>query len=437
MKTKHATAPITAGLLALLSVSVVHAALLDFVPDANLQDTPLFDPDKGTLLSPATGGDVRVGNGETLTINTDTGAISKTGLNSFSSSGDTGLTPDGGNGVRAVSLFTFRNLSVDYLAVVTITGSRAVGLIARDGICINGTVRVEGKHAPQSGELGGAAFLGGFAGGRRSDGNGYPGGGITGYGGLGGASGQGGGGGRVFTDARLVDLLGGSGGGSGGAVSIPNFGGGLSGSGGGGGGAMLLLAQRYFYLEGFISAHGGNGGAGSTVYPAAGESAGGGGGGAGGSAVICAPGITLGINSQINLQGGSGGAGVGAHSGDYGDRGRLAIYSKLTPSTLGASISGTRYDHPIAAYPAALLQDGPAVISSFTMELANQSGGYIANLDAEGTPGVSYLLERSTNLTNWAADGSARTAGILGGISYTRTANPATLPKLFYRLRRL
>ena len=427
----------TSAYPAALDTSLPHAGVLNYLNDNNATATPLFDPDNGTLLSPATSGNVTVLSGETLSINTSTSVISKSGANPFYSLGDTGTTESGANGSKEIALFTFQNLTVNNGAIINITGSKALGFIARNSMTIHGTVNVSGMP----GTLG-TAGPGGYAGGSASRATtGFPGGGITGFGGTAGVfsngSGGGGGGGRTYTDARLTDLLGGSGGGSGAAVqgSFEMF----SGGGGGGGGGLLLLAQNTLTLgpTGTILAKGGAGDNGSGI-PAEGG-AGGGGGGAGGSVVLCAPSVALNIGSQINTAGGTFGTGINMPSGTAGQNGRLAIYSSATPVASGAVITATRFDNTLAAYPAALTPAGepPPVMVSFTMEKSNQSGGYIANLTGKGTPGARYDFQRSTDLTTWTQDGSPRTAGTDGLMTVVRTANSVTTPKLYWRFKKL
>lgn len=267
---------------------------------------------------------------------------------------------------------------------------------------------------------------------------GLTGGGVIGFGGTGGTGGTGGGGGgRTYTDARITDLLGGSGGGSG-AITA-GFVQTHSGGGGGGGGALLLLAQNTlsFGSQGTVLAKGGAGGGGEP-YPV-GDLAAGGGGGAGGSVVLCAPGIALTSGSRIHLGGGTFGTGSGASNGTAGETGRLAIYSKTSPVTAGANITATRFDNTLTAYPLALTVagDAPPTVVSVAMSLPNVAGNRTVSIRCTGTPGARYTLERSPDLATWTPEGIARTAAADGLMFYNSTGNPGTTPKLYWRCRKL
>jgi hypothetical protein len=184
-------------LCASLLTTTASAAVLPFIPDASGAAAPLFDPDSGTLLSPATGGNVMVLRNEQLTINTTTGAISKSGTDAFSGTGDTGTTEDGANGSKEIALFTFNHLFIQKGGRVEITGTRAVGFIARKIIAVDGRVSVSRASAGGTGvEL--AGYAGGAAVAVMGDSSpGLPGDGVPGFGGT-----VGGGGGRTYTDAR-------------------------------------------------------------------------------------------------------------------------------------------------------------------------------------------------------------------------------------------
>ena len=423
-----------AGLLALLSAPLVQANTLNFVPDGNGAATPLFDPDLGTQVSPVTSGNVVVLSGETLTINTTSGLISYIGNDSFSLGSCTGTTEAGANGSKQIVLFTFNNLTVNNGAIVNITGNRAVGLIARNAITIDGTVNMTGHSAQNGYAAGGLASMGGYAGGAGSVETGAPGvagGGVPGFGGTGGSTANGGGGGGGRTPpmpGSLICWVAAAA--AAGAPQSPQLTSRTRAAAAAAAAAFFCLPRPHSLLAPMpaILAQGGSGGTG--LRELSGDRAGGGGGGAGGSVVLCAPGIVLG--GQINLAGGPGGTGLGAGNGFTGATGRLAIYSKTTP-TGTATITATRFDNATSAYPAVLEVVTPSIVS-ITMDT---TGNPILRLIGKGTPGGSYQLERSTDLETWTFDGSPRTATATGEINVTRTANPTLVKKLFYRLREL
>ncbi len=251
-----------------------------------------------------------------LTLNTDTGAIS--GVRPAG----TGLDPASGihyeqvaqTGTVGLGVFSLKRLTVASGTTVTVTGSRALVLLATGAVTIGGTVSL--AASAQGGGPGG--FAGGAGGakgegpcpGLGGSGDGYmeyctSGGGGGGHGGAGGAGGdsgcaaphafKGGAGGGVCGVASLVPLVGGSGGAGGTNAGVPAS---KPGPGGGGGGAIQISSAETITITGAINAGGAGGG--ESV------SAGGAGGGAGGAILLEAPKVSTAL---LAANGGGGGGG--------------------------------------------------------------------------------------------------------------------------------
>jgi hypothetical protein len=251
-----------------------------------------------------------------LTINTDTGAISP-GVRPAG----TGLDPTSGihyeqvaqSGTVGLGVFAFKRLTVQSGTAVTVTGARALVVLATGPVVIAGTVSVAAS-AQNAGPGGFAGGAGGAKGngpcpGLAGSGDTYQeyctsGGGGGGHGGAGGAGGDssctgthahvGGAGGAACGAASLVPLVGGSGG-AGGAVAGTAS---KAGPGGGGGGAIQISSAVSISVSGSIDAGGGGGG--ESV------SAGGSGGGAGGAILLEAPNVSAAL---LAANGGGGGGG--------------------------------------------------------------------------------------------------------------------------------
>lgn len=254
----------------------------DVVPDPALLAVTLA---AGTIID---GDDGRIGfsNDATAVRAAGTGIIS--GIDYQARAGDT------------IAVFRFKELRID--GALSLTGAKAIALVADGDITIDGVVDAQGGCA------GSNAGPGGFRGGAKQGGVGSgPGGGSGaananeggGGGGHGAAGGSGGGnalaaGGTAYGDARITMLVGGAGGGGGG-------GGMNSGSGGGGGGAVQLVSNGRIVIGGGINA-GGCGG-----QTGVGGNDGGGGGGAGGTILV--EGKLIEIAGTLAVNGGGGGGG--------------------------------------------------------------------------------------------------------------------------------
>jgi hypothetical protein len=155
--------------------------------------------------------------------------------------------------------------------------------------------------------------------------------------------------------------------------------------------------------------------------------------------VLCDPGIALNFNSQVNLAGGAPGTGVDMPNGTAGENGRLAIYSQSAPAAFGAVITGTRYDHTLAAYPLALTVAGEPlpVVISYSVGLPNIAGNRNVSVNCQVTPGARYQLDRSTGLLTWTPEGTIRTAPASGSLIFNSTANAGATPRLYWRCRKL
>lgn len=236
-------------------------------------------------------------------INTDTGVIENVPTSAYST--------------RIIgNVIIFRMKSFTANAVVNVTGSKALAIVADQKITINAAIDLKDCTGALGRRTAGAGgFAGGVRGGSPGAGEGTGGGqaapanakgaGGGGYGGIGGAGGvTGGAGGGVNGNPEIMLLIGGSGGG--GAR------GGGGGVGGGGGGAIQFVSSLEVAITaaGSIDA-GGCGGA----KGAGGGSDGGGGGGAGGTILVDAPKVTIAGPLAVN----GGGGGGSDNGGDGGD----------------------------------------------------------------------------------------------------------------------
>jgi len=286
---------------------------------------------------------------------------------------DGSITPDPGiaivtstvtqnDGAREIRVFSFN--SIDIQADVTVTGSRALALLACSDVSISAVVDVSGTSGVLYGGGGstrGYGGPGGWSGGDADyhDGEG-PGGGAMGrdascnssydsggaagsFGGRGGKGGDGThfvnctitgpGGADPYGDPTLVPLFGGSGGGSGGDND--------GAPGGGGGGAIQVSAGGTIAVQasGGIRAAGGGGGGGRD----GGDSGAGGGAGSGGGILLEA--INVVLLGKLAANGGGGGAGYQSNPGYHGNVAESGLAGELSanpaPGGTGSGIGGS------------------------------------------------------------------------------------------------
>ena len=200
-----------------------------------------------------------------------------------------------------IAVFVVRSLVIEADATLEVNGTRALMVIALEGITIAGVLDAAGSSGTAGpGGSGPGAGPGAGEDAAGSGGGNDSGGGGGGHGGMGGRGGDsgtatGGGGGPARPDT-LEPLRGGSGGGDGRDSG--------AGSGGAGGGAVQLVAGTSIAILAPGGIHVGGDGA-SSGDP--GE--GGGGGGAGGAVLLLAP--TVGGDGTVAANGGGGGSGSG------------------------------------------------------------------------------------------------------------------------------
>lgn len=235
-------------------------------------------------LDPTGLADVTLGGG--TTIDTDDGTI-------------TGVATGYGNVLRG----SVRVLEVKSLAItgpITITGSKALALVANGAIAVGGVIDARGpcatnpRSAGPGGHDGGASDANGPGPGGGTGGTGKnDGGGGGGYGGMGGVGDGSDAGGQNFGDMKISMLVGGGGGG----------GGHNQGKGGGGGGAIQLVSNTSITIAANSGINAGGCGGTSTNND---NNAGGGGGGAGGTILLEAPVVKIAGALAVNGGGGGG-----------------------------------------------------------------------------------------------------------------------------------
>ncbi len=337
----------------------------------------------------------------TLTINTDTLAIS--GAAAF-----TGIVHVQGSGLPEIAVFTFDEVAIQN-GVLSLTGSRPIAILSKSNVMIDRIININGGIP--NGSSGGAARLGGGAGGIGHDttdpqnGSGPGGGGISmccdpggyggGGGGFGGVGGAGGGpnpiyfapGGMAYGDLGTA-LQGGSGGGGGVKLTqISSRGGG----GGGSGGAIEIGALGTVYVA-LISTQGAPG-------ASANSNSGGGGGGSGGAVLLHGQMVT--VAGGILADGGDGGASFGgtqSSGGGGGGGGRVSVQADMLSldSVPFTSVSGGQAgtnNSPV--FPAISGESGIAVLEPFTTIIPT---GHLVQVQADGvlpsgTAGASWILE--------------------------------------------
>lgn len=283
-------------------------------------------------------------------------------FDSGSTGADGAFNPTASTELQIPESGVFNFTTVNIPSGVTITFKKnsqntPVTILASGDVTITGTISLNGNSAigiyPATGGPGG--FGGGyggpinFSGGR---GMGAGGGSQSNYftcwfncglwscasgtcsdGGGGGGFGSGGGnsqnysglGGIVYSNDRIIPLIGGSGGGGGGGNSFY-----VGGGGGGGAGTVLIVSSGTVNVTGAIYANGGNGAnAGSDSNPSSGS----GGGGSGGAIKLVANKITG--NGTISANGG--GAGTTGIDGGGGGSGRIRLEANELLRTTGTS----------------------------------------------------------------------------------------------------
>lgn len=245
------------------------------------------------------------------------------------------------------------NITIASDAVVTVTGARALVLVATEDLIIDGSLNASanlstpgpgGNDAPSCvDQSGGPGFTMTFP----TQGQGGSGGGGGAFGGAGGnggivhlSSGTGGPGGSAGGTAELIPLRGGCPGGNGGTRTGDPMPGG---TGGGGGGALQLVAGGKVSIAGVVSAGGGGGLRGSVfggttppVITSIGRA--GGGGGSGGAVLLEA--VVVEVTGAVTANGGGGGE--GQYSGFLIDAdGANAALDSATPALGGDAPNGT------------------------------------------------------------------------------------------------
>ncbi len=299
---------------------------------------------RADLLNVTSG--IAVAAGQTVTIDTDSGAITRSNGAAIRAAGP-GLVngigfrtaSQGGNGVPEIAIFSVAALSVAGASGMTdegelsVIGSRSVVILAANAVTISGVVDVSAARGiggqASAGPGGGtgatvAAPATGCAPGQ--PGNfvvgAHTGGGGGGNGTLGAAGGAGGAGnttagGTVTAElsacsgADLVPLEGGSGGGRG--STNPVTGGIVAAIGGGGGGAVQITSFVSITVSGATADLYAGGAGGDGIA----SDEGGGGAGAGGGILLEAPTVAI-SGGHVTANGGGGGSGKEALRGQNG-----------------------------------------------------------------------------------------------------------------------
>jgi hypothetical protein len=231
------------------------------------------------------------------------------------------------DGARDLVILTVRSLWVKPAAVLRISGTSAVVIVASDHILIEGAIDVSaagttagpggwrGGNSMSAGQApaGATAAPPGYSTGTSED-TGGSGGSFGAVGGRGGPAGIAGSPqpGTAFGAATLVPLFGGGGGGGGGTTTT------TGGVGGGGGGALQLLAALRIDVTGTITAAGAGGGGGKATF----SFGAGAGGGGGGGILLEAPVVVATGVLAANGGGGGGGAYQAAQAGADGTSGQ-------------------------------------------------------------------------------------------------------------------
>jgi hypothetical protein len=301
-------------------------------------------PAGAALLNPldyTSQGDLDIGIGNAVTINTTTGEFRVNGILAYTATiDDQQNAADPVAGAPELAVFSFDSINIGPGVAVTISGDRGLSLLSRGDVTIRSALSVNG------GDFGATSRAGGFAGAVTGFGSG-PGGGRpstignffgAGGGGYGGAGGRGGG----YTDTDSLggmaypagnSLIGAMYGGSGGAAGQN---GGTFGAGGGGGGVLEISALGEIKLFAPVTSDGGAASVGANGF-------GGGGGGAGGSLRIAGQRVTLGPSAYVSADGADGGnatGGGGFNAGGGGGGGRVLVQQSAAPLAAGVSAAG-------------------------------------------------------------------------------------------------
>jgi hypothetical protein len=306
-----------------------------------------------------------------------------------------------GGGAPGICVLVHGDVTIAAGATLTVTGSRALALVATGSFVVDGTIAasanlaMSGPGAPFTAGAGGAAGAGNVQTSGGGGGNGEIGGdgstaSTSGAGGLGGAA--------VGTDA-LVPLTGGGAGGAGGPDAL----GGGEAAGGGGGGAIQLVACGTFTLgaDGVIHANGGGGAGGAGAALALDAPNGGAGGGAGGSILIEAASFTT--DGGVFANGGGGGGGgqraVGGAAGMAGQNGQDGLVP-AAGGLPGTAMSGVGGPGGAGSTPAAA-----GGVPPDTMQAAGGAGGGVGVIRVNNRAGEA--ISEGTHSPPW-------TVGVVG-----------------------
>jgi hypothetical protein len=282
----------------------------------------------------------------------------------------------------------FQTVVVSSGAALTVTGTRALALVATSAMVIDGRI--------DAGPTGTTNGPGTVASGTGDSGMTSSGGGGAGHGSPGAAGGANAGfitapGGPASGTPELVPLRGGARGGAGGASSL----GAAAGGGGGGGLQLVSCATLSVNATGVVEA-GGAGGAGALAIPGAG---GGGGGGSGGGILI--EGVDITVSGTLAANGGGGGEGGSpSTSGNAGWDGQPSL--NPAPGGSGGSVAG----------------DGGSGGARFVSAFSGMGGSGTA-ASGGGGGGVGHIRINVTpsgamNLTQAAVISPAHTLGTAG-----------------------
>ena len=231
-----------------------------------------------------------------------------------------------------ICVVRYGSIHVEVAGGLTVSGSRALALVADSTISVDGILDVAAK-ADISGPGGGTLTSGG-----KVSANGGGGAGFATAGGAGGgatADGGGGLGGAASIDPALLTVL------LGGTEPVSQPGSFMAPTVGGGGGAVTLIACRgQVSVSGTIDAGGGGGAGGKRGFNLNPDNAyfGGAGGGAGGNVVL--QGMSVVVTGQVFANGGGGGSGmipVAGQPGTPGNPGRNGTRSATDAAAGGAA----------------------------------------------------------------------------------------------------
>jgi hypothetical protein len=291
------------------------------------------------------------------------------GFDSGSTGADGALNPTSNTVIQlpASGILNYTTVDIPTGVTVTFTSNAAntpVYMLATEDVTIEGTISVNGTDASgmYSGKGGPGGFDGGLGGtynlqggkglgpgggnpgsvstspGFSSGGGGGGGFGAAGSNGSGLTCGPGGAGGGVYSNDRIIPMIGGSGGGAGsGSANSQNTA--PAGGGGGGGGAIVIASSGTITVTGSITANGGKGGQSS------GNLSGSGGGGSGGSIKLMATTITG--EGTISVSGGS--YFTTGEAGGAGGAGKIRFEADTVTRTSGTTPAYT-FGYPSSVF---------------------------------------------------------------------------------------